>query len=173
MCGGEKNTKPQEQLSRETSTTPRNSAEDQQINQVLVDTEQYLQDSRRLRKIAALKVSGTTLTGRINPAEISKKHLTNSRRVSKADRTGKEESLFKTEGIDISKLQRRKAAGECLHCAWPSDRKGSHRVKNCRRPIKLDKGTAGFAKKGEYQKSIESSGESSSAKDSDSQDNIN
>lgn len=31
-----------------------------------------------------------------------------------------------TEGIDSSELERRKAAGECLTCALPSDRKGSH-----------------------------------------------
>jgi hypothetical protein len=57
-----------------------------------------------------------------------------------------------TAGIDSSELQRRKAAGECLRCAWPSDRKGSHRVADCRRPIKLDKGTAAFPKAKEYQK---------------------
>jgi len=39
-----------------------------------------------------------------------------------------------------------------LRCAWPSDRKGSHRVKDCIRPAKLDKGTASFLKAKEYQK---------------------
>jgi len=58
----------------------------------------------------------------------------------------------KTEGIDPSELSRRKAAGECLRCAWPSDRKGTHRVKDCKRPIKLDKGTASLPKAKEYQK---------------------
>ena len=58
----------------------------------------------------------------------------------------------KTEGIEPSEVQRRKAVGECLRCAWPSDRKGSHRVKDCIRPIKLDKGTASYPKAKEYQK---------------------
>jgi hypothetical protein len=56
------------------------------------------------------------------------------------------------EGIDRSEIDRRKSAGECLRCAWPSDRKGAHRVKDCRRAIKTDKGTADFPKAKEYQK---------------------
>jgi len=64
----------------------------------------------------------------------------------------KPDSGKKTEGIDSLELSRRKAAGECLRCAWPSDRKGTHRVKDCLRPIKLDKGTAAFPKAKEYQK---------------------
>jgi len=74
----------------------------------------------------------------------------------------------KTEGIESSEIQRRRSAGECLRCAWPSDRKGSHRVADCRRPIKLDKGTAAFPKAKEYQKmkvaglQIESDSEESS-----------
>jgi hypothetical protein len=58
----------------------------------------------------------------------------------------------KTEGIDPSEIERRKAVGECLRCAWPSDSKGNHRVKDCVRPIKLDKGTATYPKAKEYQK---------------------
>ena len=58
----------------------------------------------------------------------------------------------KTEGIDPSELSRRRAAGECLRCAWPSDRKGTHGVKDCKRPIKLDPGTASLPKAKEYQK---------------------
>ena len=58
----------------------------------------------------------------------------------------------KTEGIEPSEVERRKAAGECLRCAWPSERKGSHRVKDCIRLIKLDKGTASFPKAKDYQK---------------------
>ena len=74
----------------------------------------------------------------------------------------------KTEGIESSEKQRRRSAGECLRCAWPSDRKGSHRVADCRKPIKLDKGTAAFPKAKEYQKmkvagmQIESDSEESS-----------
>jgi hypothetical protein len=51
-----------------------------------------------------------------------------------------------TEGIESDEIQRRKLAGECLRCAWPSDTKGSHGVKNCRRSIKLDKGAKGYPK---------------------------
>jgi len=58
----------------------------------------------------------------------------------------------KTEGIDPWELGRRKAAGECLRCAWPSDRQGNHRVKDSKRQIKLDKGTANFPKAKDYQK---------------------
>jgi len=86
----------------------------------------------------------------------------------------------KTEGIDSSEISRRKAAGECLRCAWPSDRKGTHRVKDCKRPIKLDKGTAAFPKAKEYQKmkvaglqlpvNTDSSGTSESSDSSESEE---
>jgi len=52
-------------------------------------------------------------------------------------------SYEQTAGIEATEIARRKAAGECLHCAWPSERKGSHQVRDCVRPIKLEKGTAG------------------------------
>jgi hypothetical protein len=52
-----------------------------------------------------------------------------------------------TEGIDGSELRRRKAAGECQRCAWPRDRKGSHKTLNCFRGKRTDKGTAPFPKK--------------------------
>lgn len=58
----------------------------------------------------------------------------------------------KTEGIESLELERRKAAGECLRCAWPGDRKGSHRVKDCVGPLKLDKGTEKYPKAKDYQK---------------------
>jgi hypothetical protein len=47
-----------------------------------------------------------------------------------------------TEGIDGSELRRRKAAGECHRCAWPRDRKGSHKTLKCIRGKRLKKGTA-------------------------------
>jgi hypothetical protein len=72
------------------------------------------------------------------------------KKFKKDNKTGPDRS--QTAGIDSSELQRRRSAGECLRCAWPSDRKGSHRVADCRRPIKLDKGTAAFPKAKEYQK---------------------
>jgi hypothetical protein len=46
--------------------------EDGQDN-ILKESEKYRKDSRRLREIAALKATGKTLTGVINPTAISKK----------------------------------------------------------------------------------------------------
>ena len=63
-----------------------------------------------------------------------------------------EEAYPKTVGIDKTEIQRRREAGECYCCAWPSDRKGAHRVKDCIRQIKLDKGTANYPKAKTYQK---------------------
>jgi hypothetical protein len=77
--------------------------------------------------------------GRINPSEVSKKSL--RARKGKATR-----DFPKTEGINLTEIERRKSAGECLRCAWPADRKGAHRVKDCVRLIKLDKGTASYPK---------------------------
>jgi hypothetical protein len=36
-----------------------------------------------------------------------------------------------TEGIDGEELRRREAAGEWQRCAWPRDRKGSHKTIDC------------------------------------------
>jgi len=69
----------------------------------------------------------------------------------RSERRPKKDSA-KTEGIEPLEVERRKAAGECLRCAWPSDRKGSHRGKDCLRQIKLDRGTASYPKPKEYQK---------------------
>jgi hypothetical protein len=97
-----------------------------------------------------LKSKGKTQSGWINPTQISKQNLR------------KKES--KTAGINEAEIQRRKRAGECLRCAWPSHRKGTHRVKDCIRPIKLDKGTASYPKGREYHKADTlSPGESSSS----------
>jgi hypothetical protein len=52
-----------------------------------------------------------------------------------------------TEGIDGSELRRRKAAGECQRCAWPRDRKGSHKTLDCFRWKRVEKGTAPFPKR--------------------------
>jgi hypothetical protein len=57
-----------------------------------------------------------------------------------------------TEGIDGSELRRRKAAGECQRCAWPQDRKGSHKTLDCFRWKRLEKGTAPFPRKKQYNK---------------------
>jgi hypothetical protein len=47
------------------------SKEDRQDN-IIKESEKYLKDSRRLREIAALKATGKTLIGVINPTAISK-----------------------------------------------------------------------------------------------------
>jgi len=99
------------------------------------ECEEYLQDSRRLRDLVALKAKGKTRTGRINPLASTKSALKVKKRKNGSD-------YFKTEGIEEAGISRRKSAGECLHCAWPSAQKGSHRVKDCLRNIKLEPGTA-------------------------------
>jgi len=70
----------------------------------------------------------------------------------KSFRVEKNKSYKETEGISSTELEGRKADGECLCCAWPSDRKGIHQVKDCRRPIKLDNGTAKPIEKTQYNK---------------------
>jgi hypothetical protein len=64
----------------------------------------------------------------------------------------KRKVFSRKEGIEASELERRKGAGECLYCAWPPDRKGAHRVKDCIRRIRLDIGTASYPKGKIYQK---------------------
>jgi len=99
----------------------------------------------------------------------------------KKNRSGPEFDSTKTEGIDPSEIIRRKPAGECLRCAWPADRKGTHRVKDCQRPIKLDKGTANYPKAKEYQRmkiacmellSNDSEEEDSESSESDESDSV-
>jgi hypothetical protein len=72
-------------------------------------------------------------------------------KTTKSERRSRQDTS-KTEGIEASEIDRRKAVGESLWCAWPSDRKGSHRVKDCIRPIKLDKGMASYPKAKGYRK---------------------
>jgi len=147
-----KSSVPQEvKVPREVSSTPRDLEEDQRIDTTLKECEEYLRDSRRLRKIAALKATGRTLTGLINPTPISKKQLRKKDRVNR-NRSNPKISHPKTEGIDEAEIRRRKREGECLRCAWPLARKGSHRVADCRRPIKLDTGSALFPNSQEYPK---------------------
>jgi len=133
-------------VERTVSPVPRDNQEDQRQDKILQKCEDYLKDSRRLREIAALKATGKTLTGFINPTAISKKRL------RKKDLYKRKPALLlrkedrRTAGIDQVEIGRRKETGGCLRCARPADRKGAHRVADCRRPIKLDKGTAGTPK---------------------------
>jgi hypothetical protein len=110
-------------------------------DKILTDCEEFLQDSWSLGDLAILKAIGKTKTGQINPFDSTKRWL----------RVGKGRTLYgvsnkrndtdntKTEGIEESEIERRKIAGECYWCAWPSDRKATHMVKDCIRPIELDK----------------------------------
>jgi hypothetical protein len=73
-------------------------------------------------------------------------------RVIKLRKIKKDKQKFKTfgtqtEGINGTELRRRKAAGECQRCAWPQDRKGSHKTLDCFRWKRIEKGTAPFPKK--------------------------
>jgi hypothetical protein len=122
------------------SPVPRDIQEGKRQDIIVKECEEYLKDSRRLREIAALKATGRTLTGLIIPTPISKKYI------RKKDRTERNQNKYylETEGIESTEIKRRKEAGECLRCAWPTGRKGFHRVVDCRRPIKLDRGTASF-----------------------------
>jgi hypothetical protein len=111
----------------------------QHQDKILKECKEYLKDSRRLRDIAALKAKGKTRSGRINPLAATKECLG----ITKMQRRFEHPN---TAGIPIAEINRRKESGECLRCAWPKDRKGNHRAKDCKRPIKLDKGTANFPK---------------------------
>jgi len=86
---------------------------------VLGECEGYLRNSWRLGDVAVLKAKSRIKKGRVNPLRTTK----NSLRVAK-DQQSKDHS--RTEGIELKEIERRNIAEECLRCAWPSDRKGSH-----------------------------------------------
>jgi len=56
------------------------------------------------------------------------------------------------EGVPQEELNQRLSAKECMRCAWPADRKGSHKTMDRYRPLKMEEGTASFPKAKEYQK---------------------
>ena len=140
------------------SPVPSNSQEEKKQDQVLKECEDFLRESKKQREVAARKISGRTSTAQIDPLKATKDSFRVYKNKKKERRARRREAASEsrrtafsfpkihiaTEGIDSSELSRRKAVGECLRCAWPSDKKGAHRVKNCRRAIKLDKGTANF-----------------------------
>jgi hypothetical protein len=136
------------------SPVPRYIQEDIRRDQVLIECEEYLKDSRRLREITALKATGRTLTGLINPTAISKKHLRKKDRYERKLAEPPKKGLPDTAGINEAEIKRCMENDECLWCAWPSDRNGAHRVKDCKPPIELDKGTASFAKAKSYQRKL-------------------
>jgi hypothetical protein len=63
-----------EEIPDNTAVTSEKQEEDRQV-QILKECEEFLQDSRSLRGLAALKATGKTKTGQINPTPISKKAL--------------------------------------------------------------------------------------------------
>jgi hypothetical protein len=121
----------------------------------LDQAEEVIKASRRERQ--RLRSSG-----RVNPLPTIKAKL---KQVQKAN------DYTKTEGIPESEIARIKTAGECLGCAWLSDRKETHRVKHCRRLVRLEKGTACFPKaKGYVIKDDTSEEDHSSEEDSSSKE---
>jgi hypothetical protein len=139
-------------VGRTVSPIPRDNQEDQRQDKILEECEVYLKDSRRLREIAALKATGKTLSGRINPTAISKKHLRKKDRQPRKTVGLPKKDCSQTVGIALKEIARRRSTGECLRCAWPSDKKGSHRVADCKTPIKLVAGKAIFPEDKKYQK---------------------
>jgi len=109
----------------------RNSESDKQ-DRILKDCEEFLRSSRAAKR----KIDKNS--GKQKKESPVSKQVT---RHSKVVRT-RTSSKPTTEGIDRTEIDRRKAAGECLRCAWPGDRKGAHQIKTCHREIRLEKGTA-------------------------------
>jgi len=105
-------------------------------NEVVENRELFLEQSKQERKA------------------IGRKNRQASRVLEKRANKKKPVKTFgtETEGMDGNKLRRRKAAGECQRCAWPRDRKGSHKTIDCFPWKKLEKGTAPFPKKKTYNK---------------------
>lgn len=107
------------------------STEDDIQDRILHEQEAFLEQSKSERKKIArrsLQTSKRLLKGIGKLKEVKKTYQTQT------DRIGK------------SELDRRKAAGECQHCAWPKDKKGSHKTLDCFHWKQLDKGTAPFPK---------------------------
>jgi hypothetical protein len=104
-------------------------------DKMLREYEEYLQDSRRLHDLETLKATGKSRTGQIHPLASLKESL-------RIARQKKAKDYSRTEGIEATAIERRKGASECLCCAWPPGQKGSYRVKDCVRKIRIAPGTA-------------------------------
>jgi hypothetical protein len=107
------------------------STEDDIQDRILHELEAFLEQSKSERKKIArrsLQTSKRLLKGIGKLKEVKKTYQT------------------QTDRIEKSELDRRKAAGECQHCAWPKDKKGSHKTLDCFNWKQLDKGTAPFPK---------------------------
>jgi hypothetical protein len=86
--------------------------EDDIHNEIIHNCETFLAQSKQERKAA----------GRLTRQ---------ASRVVKRKATAKKTYQQQTDGIAKSELDRRQAAGECQRCAWPRDRKGSHKTTEC------------------------------------------
>lgn len=94
------------------------------VSECIEQTSKFINRSKRERKgLGRQKLLLRTRSGKI---------INNSKR----------EQFKKTEAIEDSDIDRRKAAGDCLRCAWLSDRKGSHHVRDCKKRMKLEIRTA-------------------------------
>jgi hypothetical protein len=95
----------------------------------LIWAERFLENSQRVRVRLSRKAKASSRHKRRN---------VHKRTIAKAKSFGGHDlSVIRREVI-----KRRNTSGECLVCAWPSDRKGAHCAKDCRRAIKLSEGTA-------------------------------
>jgi hypothetical protein len=106
-------------------------------NEVIENCELFLEQAQQERKVIG-RVN--RLASRVVKRRAESKKKRKAKKVIKTFRT-------QTEGIDGSELRRRKAAGECQRCAWPQERRGSHKTLDCFRWKRLEKGTAPFPKK--------------------------
>jgi len=115
-------------------------SEDNIHNEIVQNCEDFLERSRKERK---------TL-GRRN------RQIT---RILKDKDKRKAKGVIKTfgtqtHGIAGSELRRRKAAGGSQRCAWPKERKGSHKTIDCLRWPQFDKGTAPFNRRKSYRDNL-------------------
>jgi hypothetical protein len=82
------------------------------------------------------------------------KHLNSqARKITKKERKEnkyKRKNIPTLEKVDLQEINRRKASGEYLKCAWPLDMKGADQIKDCRRPVMITKGKIEFPKQTEY-----------------------
>jgi len=92
-------------------------------------------------------------SGRVNPLPSTKAQFKKACKMC---------DYSKTTGIEESEIGRRKSSGVSLRCAWPSEKYGTHRVKDCISPIKLDEGTANCPKVKPLEKKINSDSHSCS-----------
>ena len=129
------------------------------VESIIQDTNQYIRISKKARKAYHKQKESSS--------KQKDRSLRRNRRTVTEAKTAEDS---KVEGINLVEFRRRKAADECLRCDWPFDRKGSHLVKDCERPIKLDKGTAPFAKSGRYPKPVIPSEKDSLEESTDSED---